>query len=217
VILTTLYLADAKNNGSWHTRKGDLQRAFPLNILMVPSSSIVIVANGECLVCSGFSLCETVRFGSFEFITDYFDGLSLFPKRGDEGTSFVGSTCRGASTPQRAMIEHSTEEFLMVSSGEGSLSHPSPRRCSARASLAPATTTTWKKNTPATTTFPPRMVAPQPETNLPVERCHAHHEGQQTLAHVQHPPAEMGSAPPWHEPMLKTERILMVDFTFNQA
>jgi hypothetical protein len=28
MILTTLYLAGAKNTDSWHARKGDLQRAF---------------------------------------------------------------------------------------------------------------------------------------------------------------------------------------------
>jgi hypothetical protein len=37
-ILTTLYVADAKNTNSWHARKGDLQRAFPLDISMVHST-----------------------------------------------------------------------------------------------------------------------------------------------------------------------------------
>jgi hypothetical protein len=37
-ILTTLYLAGAKNTNSWHARKGDLQRAFPLDVLMAPLS-----------------------------------------------------------------------------------------------------------------------------------------------------------------------------------
>jgi hypothetical protein len=142
VILTTLYLSSAKNTNSWHIRKGDLQRAFPLDVLMVLSSSIVIAADGERLACSGFSLSETVHLGNFKFITDYFSGLSRSPERGDEGAAFVGSTCCGASTPQRAMIEDSTEEFLTTSSGEGSFSRPSPRRHSAESSLAPATTTT---------------------------------------------------------------------------
>jgi hypothetical protein len=34
-------------------------------------------------MCSGFSLGETVYLGSFEFITDYFGGLSLSPRRSD--------------------------------------------------------------------------------------------------------------------------------------
>jgi hypothetical protein len=37
MILTTLYLAIAKNTDSWLARKGDLQRAFPLDVLMVHS------------------------------------------------------------------------------------------------------------------------------------------------------------------------------------
>jgi hypothetical protein len=65
---------------------------------MVPSSAILVVANSERLTCSGFSLCETVCLGNFEFIADYFGGLSLSLRRGDEGTAFMGSTRSGAST-----------------------------------------------------------------------------------------------------------------------
>jgi hypothetical protein len=95
---------------------------------MVPSSAIVVATNGERLKCGGFSLGKTIRLGNFEFIADYFCGLSLSPGRGDEGASFMASTCSGASTPWWAMIEDSTEEFLMASSGEGSFGLPSPRR-----------------------------------------------------------------------------------------
>jgi hypothetical protein len=35
--LITPYLIGAKNTNSWHARKGHLQRAFPLDVLMVPS------------------------------------------------------------------------------------------------------------------------------------------------------------------------------------
>jgi hypothetical protein len=94
---------------------------------MVPSSSIGIIANGERLACGAFSFGKTVRFGNFEFIAGYFSGLSLSPRRGNEGVIFVGSTHSGVSTPQRAMIEDSTEEFLTESSGEGSFGHPSPQ------------------------------------------------------------------------------------------
>jgi hypothetical protein len=120
---------------------------------MVPSSSIVVVADSERIMCSGFSLGEPVLLGNFEFIVDYFGGLSSSPRRGNEGTAFVGSTHCGASTPQWATMEDSTEEFLMTSSVEGSFSHTSPRQRTTRASFAPATTTTWKENAPATTRF----------------------------------------------------------------
>jgi hypothetical protein len=99
VILTTLYPIGAKNTESWCTSKGDLQRATPLVIPMVPSSSIAITADGEHLACGGFSLGKPVRLGNFEFIANYFDGLSLSPRGGNKGAIFVGSTCSGASTP----------------------------------------------------------------------------------------------------------------------
>jgi hypothetical protein len=57
--------------------------AFPLDVLMVPSSMITVVANGERLTCGGFSLGETIHLGSFKFNTDYFGGLSRSPRRGD--------------------------------------------------------------------------------------------------------------------------------------
>jgi hypothetical protein len=66
---------------------------------MVPSSSKAITADGECLACGGFSLSEPVFLENFEFVTDYFGGLSLSPRRSNKGTVFVGSTCSGASTP----------------------------------------------------------------------------------------------------------------------
>jgi hypothetical protein len=142
VILTTLYLTDAKNTNSWHARTGDLHCASPLDVLMVPSSSIPITAHGECLVCGGFSLGEPVCLGNFEFIAEYFGVLCLSPRRGNEGVILVCSSHSKASTMQRARIEDSTKEFVPTSSGEGSFRHPSPRRRRMGASFAPTTTTT---------------------------------------------------------------------------
>jgi hypothetical protein len=141
-----MYLAGAKNIDSWCARKMDLQRSFPLHALMVPSSAIIIAADGECFMCGGFSLGETVRLGNFEFITDCFSGLCLSPKRGAAGAAFISSTCSGASTPQWVMIEDSVEEFLTASSGEGSFGPPSPRRRGIRVLPAPVATTTWLKD-----------------------------------------------------------------------
>jgi hypothetical protein len=113
-------LAGAENTNSWCARKGHLQCAFPLDVLMVPSSVITIAIDGERLTCDGFSLDKTVHLGNFEFIADYFSSLSLSPKRGAAGVAFMGSTLNGASTPWQATIEDSTEEFLMASCREGS-------------------------------------------------------------------------------------------------
>jgi hypothetical protein len=49
-------LASAENIDSWCARMGDLRHAFPLDVLMVPSSALVVTADGECLSCGGFSL-----------------------------------------------------------------------------------------------------------------------------------------------------------------
>jgi hypothetical protein len=78
---------------------------------MVPSSAITITTDGECLTCSGFSLGKPIRLGNFNFIADYFDGLSL-SIGGDSGTTFMGSTRRAASTLWQAMTEDSAEVFL---------------------------------------------------------------------------------------------------------
>jgi hypothetical protein len=74
---------------------------------MVLSFVISIAADGVHLTCSGFSLVETVCLGNFEFIADYFGNLSLSPRRGDAGATFMVSTRSGASTLRWAMMEDS--------------------------------------------------------------------------------------------------------------
>jgi hypothetical protein len=165
---------------------------------MLSSSAITIAANSERLTCDGFSLNKNVCLGNFEFIADYFSGLSLSPRRGDVGIAFMGSTHRGAPTPRWAMIEDSGEEVLTASRGEGSFDLPSPKRHSAGASLTPATTTPWMENasaTQATTTVPPRKATPWSETSLPFERCHTHHARQQAQACTRQPIVEQEAAP----------------------
>jgi hypothetical protein len=148
--LDHLVLVGAENTDSRWARKGDLQLAFSQNVLMVPLSVITVVANDERLTCDGFSLGETVRLGNFEFIVNYFSGLSLSPRRGDAGAAFMGSTHSGASNPWRPMIEDSAEEFLTTSSREGSFvppsPAPSPRRHDMRDLPAPVATTPWLKD-----------------------------------------------------------------------
>jgi hypothetical protein len=95
VTFTTLYLADAKNIDSWHARKGNLQRIFSMDVPMVPSFALTVATDGECLTCSGFSLSETIHLRTFEFIPDYFSGLSLSPRRSNIGAAFMGSTRSG--------------------------------------------------------------------------------------------------------------------------
>jgi hypothetical protein len=108
VTFTTLYLADAKNIDSWCARKGNLQRVFPMDVPMVPSFALTIATDGERLTCSGFSLGETIRLRSFEFVPDYVGGLSLSPRRSNIGAAFMVSTRSGSPSLRWAMIKDST-------------------------------------------------------------------------------------------------------------
>jgi hypothetical protein len=134
-------LAGAKNTNSWRTRKADLQRSFPLDILMVLSSAITVAADGERLTCGGFSLGQIIHLGSFEFITNYFSGVSLCPRTGNSGATFMGSTHSGTPSPWWAKIDYSVEEFLTASNAEGGFGLPSPRRHNTGAPPAPIATT----------------------------------------------------------------------------
>jgi hypothetical protein len=147
---------------------------------MVPSSTLAVSTDGERLTCGGFSLGETVRLGSFEFIADYFSGLGLSSRRSDSGVAFMGSTRSGSPSPLQAIVEHSTEEFHMVSTGERGSSLPSFRRYGMGALPAPVTTTSWLENAPVTQammTVPQWATTPWPDTSLTFEQRHAHQEG----------------------------------------
>jgi hypothetical protein len=82
---------------------------------MVHSSMLSITTDGERLTCSAFSLSETVRFGSLEFITDCFSDLDLSHKGSDSGAIFMGTT-RSGSLSLWAMTEDSTNKFYKASS-----------------------------------------------------------------------------------------------------
>jgi hypothetical protein len=94
---------------------------------MVPSFAPTIADDSECLSCGGFSLDETVHFGSLEFITDCFGGLSLSPRGDGSDAAFMGSTHSRPRSPLRAMIRDSTEEFHTDSAGEGGSNLPSQK------------------------------------------------------------------------------------------
>jgi hypothetical protein len=65
---------------------------------MVRSSTIDVTTDREHLMCDGFSLSETIRLGNFVFIADFFGSLSLSPRIGHTGSTFMGSTRNEAST-----------------------------------------------------------------------------------------------------------------------
>jgi hypothetical protein len=93
----------------------------------------------------------------------------------------MGMTHSGSPSLQ-ALIGDFPDEFYMIFSGEGSSGLPISRRLHTGVSPAPATTTRRLKDALATQTMmmvPPWMLAPQPDTGLPLEQRHAFQEGQQ--------------------------------------
>jgi hypothetical protein len=134
-------LAGVENTRSWCVRLGIYSMLFAYMFRWFPSSVITVTADSERLTCGGFSLGETVHLGCFEFIADYFCGLSLSPRRGDLDAAFMGSTRSGTPSPRHVMIEDSIEEFLTTSSSEGGFNLPSPKSHGTAAPSAPVTTT----------------------------------------------------------------------------
>jgi hypothetical protein len=115
---------------------------------MVPSSALAVAADGELLSCDVFSLGETIRFGSLEFIADRFSGLSLSPIGDGSGAAIIGSTYGGTPSLLWAMIEDSVEEFHTASNGDGRIDLPSPRRHGTGSSTTLATIIPWPETTP---------------------------------------------------------------------
>jgi hypothetical protein len=72
-------LASVENTNSWCARNGDLQRAFPLHVPMVPSPKLSFIANGNNPTDVGLTPCSTIHFGNLEFTGDRLSHLSLSP------------------------------------------------------------------------------------------------------------------------------------------
>jgi hypothetical protein len=105
-----------------------LQRAFPLDVPMVPSSKLAVAAGGKRLSCDDFSIGKTIRFRSLEFITDLFGGLSLSPMGDGSDAIIMGSAHSGPPSPQRTMMGDAVEGFPTTPDGGGRIDLPSPRR-----------------------------------------------------------------------------------------
>jgi hypothetical protein len=97
---------------------------FPLNILMVHSSTLIVVAaNGKHQTGGGFTLDETIRFGSLKFITNHFGNLSLSDEENDSVTVFMGMAHNGLPSLHN-ILEESADEGDTTSNRGGSSSFP---------------------------------------------------------------------------------------------
>jgi hypothetical protein len=67
-----------------------------LNVSTVRSSKPTIVANKNNLTGAGFTLGETIHFGSLEFIVDHFGNLSLSSEESGSGAIFIGMVHNGS-------------------------------------------------------------------------------------------------------------------------
>jgi hypothetical protein len=131
---------------------------------MVPSLKFIVAVDGEQLSCNVFSLGNTIRLRSLEFIADHFSGLSLSPMGDSSDAAVIGSTRSGPPSPLRAMTGDSIEEFHTGTDGEGSVNLPSPRRHGTGALTTPATTISWSETSPtaqAMRTILPRQAVPE--------------------------------------------------------
>jgi hypothetical protein len=115
----------AKNTNSWHTKKGDLQLAFPRDVSMVPSPKLPFGANGNNPTSVGLALCSTIHFGSVEFIVDCLGRLSLYPQEWDSSDIFVGMA-HNTSPSLCTALEDSSNEDRATSGTGGSSRFPSP-------------------------------------------------------------------------------------------
>jgi hypothetical protein len=109
-ILTTLYLAGAKNTDSWRVEKGDLQRVFSLDVPMVPSPKLSFVANGNNPTGVSLAPGSTIHFDSLEFTADRLGRLSLSPKEWDSCAIFVGMVHIGSPSLRTTLDESSNED-----------------------------------------------------------------------------------------------------------
>jgi hypothetical protein len=83
-ILTTLYLAGAKNTDSWCAGYGDLQHSSPLDVLMVPSPKVLFITSDNNPIGVDLALGSTIQFGGLKFIADRFGHPSISPRVGTQ-------------------------------------------------------------------------------------------------------------------------------------
>jgi hypothetical protein len=106
---------------------------------MVQSPKLVI-ADGKHQTSGGFTLGETIRFGSLAFITDCFGNFGLSNEGNVIGIVLVGMA-HNRSLSLHTILEESVDEGDTTSSEGGSSGFPISRGCNMVTPIVPITTT----------------------------------------------------------------------------
>jgi hypothetical protein len=118
-------LAGAKNTDSWHARKVDLQRAIPLDVLMITSLKLSFVANDSKSTSVSLSPGETIHFSSPEFTADRLGRLCLSLKERDSSAIFIGMVHNVSPSIHTALEDSFNEDGTTPGAG-GSSGSPGP-------------------------------------------------------------------------------------------
>jgi hypothetical protein len=118
-------LAGVENTDSWPSRNWDLQCAFPIDVLMVPSPKLFFLANINNLTNLDLALGSTIDFGSLEFTADSLGRPSLSPQEGDSSTIFIGMVHNGMPSLHTS-LEETFDEDNAATRAEGSSRSPGP-------------------------------------------------------------------------------------------
>jgi hypothetical protein len=89
--------------------------------LIVHSPKIAIVANGKHQTSVGFTLGETIHFGSLVFIADHFGNLSLSPEGNDSCAIFMGIVHNRLPSLHTILKESVDEDDMSSSRGASSI------------------------------------------------------------------------------------------------
>jgi hypothetical protein len=97
---------------------------FFYTVLMVPSSAFIATTGGVRSPCDVFSLGETIRFKSLEFIANRFGGMSL-PLKDGSGAIIMGPACGEPPLLQQTMMGGPIEGSPRLLMGKGGPASPS--------------------------------------------------------------------------------------------
>jgi hypothetical protein len=110
---------------------------LPLNVSMVHSPKLTIIADGKHQIGGSFTLGEIVCFRSLEIIADCFGSLSLSNEENASGAVLMRMTHSRSLSPH-TILEDSVDEGDIASSGGRSSGFPISQECNVVTPSAPS-------------------------------------------------------------------------------